>query len=346
LVGAWAGSITDRLSLRKQLIVLELSRSILVGILPFLSRIELIYCVLFFLGVCTTFFGNAFLPYQTRIVPQDKRHRVNSISTMLRSGAKLLGPALSGLLLAQGQTNVAIWINAVSFLVSGITMMLLPEFSTKQEAKGHEHTSWWKSLHLDWREAFHILRKNRLFTSLYCLITCSNILGGTADSQEVVFAQEALHLGQFGFGMMVTAAGVGYVAGSFLMSILGRRIPTSWLIGTGFLLSGTGYLIYSLSHRFWWAVTGLIILGVFHSAGSVGFTTFTQNVLPISYMGRVNNVFLPPQQIIQVVFMLFGGVVVSHFGIRPFMIAMTVSMCVISTIIVCILIIQKNSMKH
>ncbi|HET7616021.1 MAG TPA: MFS transporter, partial [Bacillales bacterium] len=60
-VGPWAGSVTDRLPHRKQLIGLEVARALLIGSLPLLSNLYLIYSVLFLLGICGTFFGNAFL---------------------------------------------------------------------------------------------------------------------------------------------------------------------------------------------------------------------------------------------------------------------------------------------
>lgn len=328
LVGPWAGSISDRLSLRKQLIVLEFTRAILVGVLPFVSSIKLLFVVLFLLGICSTFFGNTFLPYQTHLIPKESRKQVNSIASLLRSGAVVIGPAISGFLLAHSQTSFAILLNASSFLVSAITMCLLPEFPVEKTAVGRPNT--WSLVRSDWKDVIQILRRNKLFTTLFCFNACSILFAITADSQEVVFAQEALHLGTLGFGMMVTAAGVGFIAGAFLLSVGGKYIPSKWLIGIGFPLFAIGYFIYANSYSFWWAVTGLIILGIFNSSVNVGFTTFTQYALPVNFMGRVNNILGLPQQVLQIVFMLSGGFLVHTIGIRALMISMTIALCVIA----------------
>jgi MFS family permease len=348
VVGPWAGSITDRFSHRKQLIGLELARAMLIGLLPFQTHLFGIYIVLFLLGVCSTFFGNAFLPYQTLLVPGENRKRVNAWVTMLRSGSILLGPAIAGLLLQQGQTSFALWLDAASFLVSGVTLCLLPEFHSTgprpySATKGPGRK--WSSVKSDWQDALNFLRTNGLYTWLLCMNTGSAILGMSADSQEVVFAQDALHLGQLGYGMMVVAAGVGYVLGSLVLSVIAKKVRTQWLIAVGSFLGASGYLIYAFSYSFWWAVAGLVILGLFGSAAGVGFTTFTQHTVPITHMGRINNVLGPPQQVLSICFILLGGYLASGLGVRAFMLGMTIPMCVVSLVMAATVLVPRNRVR-
>ncbi|HEX6922252.1 MAG TPA: MFS transporter [Bacillales bacterium] len=342
IVGPWAGSVTDRFPHRKQLIGLELVRAVLIGILPLLSDIYLIYLILFLLGICSTFFGNAFLPYQTTLIPQTHRKRVNSIISMLKYGSFLIGPAIAGIFLANGETAVALWLDAVSFLVSGITLFLLPNFPAAEGASGKQP---WIFVREDWREALGFLRNNGLFTTLFSLNAGIMILALTADSQEVVFAQDALGLGEFGYGMMVVAAGAGAVLGSLILAVVAKRLKNEWLIGAGQFFSATGYLIYAFSHNFWWAVAGLIVLGLFGSAANVGFTTYMQHTVPISRMGRINNVLGPLQQILSIIFILCGGFAAGVYGVRSLMIAMTIPMCAMGLIMAILVFTPRNRVK-
>lgn len=342
-VAPWAGSVTDRLSHRKQLVTIELIRAVCIGILPMLSQIGWIYLVLFFLGVCTTFFGNAYLPYQTVLVPQERRQRVNSLSSTLRSGSILLGPAIAGLLLQRGSTSVAIWLDAASFLFSAITLFLLPNFPPESAAAVQKRR--FGTLRSDWRDAVHFLRNNALYTTLFSMSMLVMAFGMTADAQEVVFATNALHLGQFGYGMMVVAAGVGFVSGSLILSIVAKRITTAWLIAVGQLVGAIGYLVYSLSYSFWWAVAGLVILGLFGSAANVGFTTYTQQAVPVSYMGRINNVLGPPQQILSILLILIGGYLASTYGVRALMVTMTIPMCVVALCMSVLVFMPQNRVR-
>ncbi|HEX7065786.1 MAG TPA: MFS transporter [Bacillales bacterium] len=343
LVGPWAGSVTDRLPHRKQLIGLEITRAVLIGILPLLSDISLIYLILFLLGICSTFFGNAFLPYQTTLIPKEHRKRVNSIISTLKYGAFLIGPAIAGVFLAHGETAVALWLDAVSFLVSGITLFLLPNFPAL-EAKSSGKRAW-LFVQEDWREALGFLRNHALFTSLFSLNAGTMILALTADSQEVVFAQDALGLGEFGYGMMVVAAGVGAVSGSFILAWVAKYLKNEVLIGAGQFFSAIGYLIYALSHNFWWAVAGLVVLGLFGSAANVGFTTYVQHTVPVSRMGRINNVFGPLQQIFSIIFILCGGFAATAYGVRSLMIAMTLPMCSMGLIMAILVFVPQNRLK-
>lgn len=324
IVGPWAGSVTDRIPRRGQLIGIEMARAGLVGVLPLVSNIAAIDGVLFLLGACGTFFSNALLPYQTMLVPTNHRKRVNSMASMLRSGAFLIGPAIAGLLLARGNTATALWLDATSFLVSSLTFVFLPTRNPPPVSAGDAPEE--RGLRADWREAVGFLRANPLYTRLFALNATVGVLAMTADSQEVVFAQNALHLGAFGYGMMVFAAGVGFVSGSLILIVISKRVRTEWLIGVGRPLAAIGYLSYAFSHSFWWAAGSLTALGLFGSAASVGLTTYTQNIVPVSRMGRVANVLGPPQQILAIAFILAGGVLAAKYGVRALMIGVTVPM--------------------
>lgn len=340
IVGPWVGSITDRFSRRKQLIGVELTRAMLIGVLPLLSHLAYIYAILFLLGVSSTFFGSLFLPYQTLLVPERSRKRVNSIVSILRYSAFLTGPAIAGVLLIHGNASIPLWLDSVSFLVSAMSFILLPELGTPLTTTERQHP--WRTVFKDWQTAFQFLSGNRLFTVLFSLNALIGIFALTADTQEVVFARQALHLGQLGYGMMVTSAGIGFVSGSLFLSIISNRLSTIWLLGLGTLLNSAGYLLYALSHSLWAAVVGLIILGLFGSSASLGFTTYIQKVMPVSHMGRINSVVAPPQQLLNIVFILLGGFVATWLGVRSLMVGMTILMCLAALIIVFLVSLPRN----
>ncbi|MBX6353454.1 MAG: MFS transporter [Thermoflavifilum sp.] len=331
VVGPWAGSVTDRYPRREQLILIELCRAALLAVLPLLSNVILMYADLFLLGAATVFFQNASLPYRTALIPADKQKRVNALSSTLQFSAFITGPAIAGALMAAGHLALPLWLDAVSFLGSALSFLLLPGVAVPQtESHG---SSLWRAVRDDARAVWAFLRDHATFLTLYILFALMMLLGSTADAQEVVFAQEALHLGQLGYGMMVTAAGVGFVAGSVLLSLWAHRLPTRLLVAAGAVLNAGGYLVYACAQGFWSAVTGLVILGIFGSALNVGWTTYMQRVVPVAWMGRLNNVVGPPQQVLTIVFMLLGGVVSGSFGVRALMVSMTILMTLASLVL-------------
>lgn len=329
IVGPWAGSITDRFPLRRQLVGIELLRSVLIALLPLMPSLSLVYLVLFLLGCTSPFFANVFVPYQTLLIPSARRKRTNAIISTLRYSSMLTGPAIAGVFLLRGTVALPFWVDAGTFLVSGLSFLLLPALAaerTVEDARHKRSSRTWHVLRADWRDAVSFLRQHPFYTGLFCLITAQMVFGVAADAQEVVFAQEALHLGKLGYGMMVSAAGVGFVVGSVVISVLTKRMRTHWMLGFGTVLAAVGYLVYASAHSFGWAVAGLVILGIFGSISQVGFATYQQQAVPVAHMGRVNNVLGPPQQMLFILSMLLGGWAVERFGVRHLMISMTLLM--------------------
>ncbi|CCQ98180.1 conserved membrane hypothetical protein [[Clostridium] ultunense Esp] len=348
IVSPWAGSISDRLSYRKQLIVIELIRGILVGMIPIVSNTYITYTILFLLGAFGIFFNNAFLPYLTSLIPEDRRKTVNSLSSFLRYGAFLIGPTVAGFLMEVGNLSLAFWVDTVSFIISGVGFMLLPETSNHHREstiilESVKKRKWIKIVKEDWRMVISFLRSRILFSTLYLLNTFIMILALLVDSQEVVFAKDALQLGDSGYSLMVFSAGMGFVAGSLILTFIAKHIGTKWLIGIGRFLSAFGYLIYALAPNFYWALGGLIILGLFGAMASIGFTTYIQNQVPLSMMGRINNVIGFFQQGLSIVFILAGGFLVSEYGIRILMVCTTILMLILSIILTGMILTEKRN---
>ncbi|MBE3553488.1 MAG: MFS transporter [Thermicanus sp.] len=348
IVSPWAGSISDRLSHRKQLIFIEMTRGMLVGIIPFANNMDITYIILFFLGALGIFFNNVFLPYQTALFPGEHRKTVNSLSTFLRYGAFLIGPAVAGFLLEIGNPILPFWMDAFSFIISGVVFMSLPETANHHRERAEvlksvEKRHWMKVVREDWRMVISFLRSHIFFSILYLLHTFIMILALLADSQEVVFAKEALQLEDSGYSLMVFSAGMGFVVGSLILTFVAKQIRTKWLIGIGRFLSAFGYLVYALAPNLYWAVGGLLILGLFGAMASVGFTTYIQSQVPVSIMGRINNVMGSFQQGLGILFILLGGFLASEFGVRTLMVSSTLLMFILSVLLSGMVLSRKRS---
>ncbi len=157
IVGPWAGSLTDRLHLRAQLVTLEIFRAGFIALLPFCHHAFTIYLVLFMLGSASTFFNNVFLPYYSTIIPSSSHKKANAAIGTLRSGAMVLGPAIAGVLLAKERFSVPFDLDAARFVVSALSFSLLPTCPQTDKVKGTT------SLRQDWHEALDRLTSNRLF---------------------------------------------------------------------------------------------------------------------------------------------------------------------------------------
>ncbi|WP_088344953.1 MFS transporter [Bacillus cereus] len=82
-------------------------------------------------------------------------------------------------------------------------------------------------------------------------------------------------------------AGAGGLVGSLSNAIINEKIPTSWLMGMGSLITAVGYMIFTSSNTFFISSVGVFVLLFATAFSNTGFYTFYQNNIPVDVMGRV-----------------------------------------------------------
>ncbi|MFE8702936.1 MFS transporter [Cytobacillus sp. FJAT-54145] len=302
----WSGSLVDRMNKRNLMIITDIVRAVIVAIIPFLSSIWLIYVCLFFLSVAKAFFEPTSITYITRLVPQQERKQFNSFRSLVTSGAFLVGPAIAGVLFLITTVDIAIWINAISFIVSAFLLMLLPNVD-EQVPKADVKPLSIKVLREDWESVIQFSRKNLYIVQIFFLAQFFMIVSLGMDAQEVVFTQRVLGLSETDFGLLISITGIGSIVGASTVSIFAKKMSIKQLISLGFLMVAVGYLIYAFSFSFWSVAVGFIILGFFNSFSNTGFMTFYQNNVPTEMMGRISSVFGTFISLFQIIFVLLIG---------------------------------------
>jgi Na+/melibiose symporter-like transporter len=311
------------------MIVSEFVRAVLIAGMIIAVHLWLLYLLLFLVKSVGTFFSASSTPYITYLVPNNRRKRVNAIQGALQSGAIVVGPAFTGLIIhLTGHISFVIWIDAITFLISAISLLVLPSFkSTIEETPniGEKSTAFHLWL-LDLHKAMQVLKQRAFFTLILSLVTLSGVIGAATDSQEVVFAKVVLHLSSSQYSILVSIAGIGYVLGAIFVTILANKLSLNILIGVGILLGSSGFVIYALSHSFNVAAIGFVVLGIFLSLANAGFSTLYQISLPPEYMGRVTNVTSPLTQGINMFLTVAAGLIATTIGVRMMTIDFTVCM--------------------
>ncbi len=113
----------------------------------------------------------------------------------------------------------------------------------------------------------------------------------TTDSLEAAFATRILSLSEGEYGILVSIAGAGVLVGSLSNAIINEKIPTSWLMGMGSLITAVGYMIFTSSNTFFIASVGVFVLSFATAFSNTGFYTFYQNNTPVDVMGRVVSIY-------------------------------------------------------
>ncbi|WP_258871327.1 MFS transporter [Halobacillus trueperi] len=283
---------------------------------------------LFFLSISKAFFEPAAITYITNVVPEKGRKQFNSFRSLITSSAFLIGPAVSGALLLITTLHISIWLNAFSFVVSGIMMYLLPNVKTEDEQTVHKFSL--TMLRSDWKEVFSFSQSNLFVVKVYFLAQLFMIVALGMDAQEVVFTQQVLHLSETDYGLLISLTGVGSILGAATVSLVAEKLSIKALMTSGYLLVSVGYLVYAFSVSFWTVAIGFMVLGFFNSFSGTGFMTFYQNNVPVKMMGRISSIYGIFQSVLQVIFILLIGFTGDIIPVRYSIVAASMLLLVLS----------------
>lgn len=121
LLGAWAGLVADRSDKRHLLLIVQtgaMAQSFALGALAFMDDPPLaaLYVVAAFGGLCMAFDNPARRAFVVEMVPDDLVHNAVSLNTAMMTSARVVGPALAGLLITTLDYGWAFWVDAISYL--------------------------------------------------------------------------------------------------------------------------------------------------------------------------------------------------------------------------------------
>ena len=219
------------------------------------------------------------------LIPRSAYSNAFAWTASLFETAALVGPAVSGVLIAFGVK----W----AYLVAGLCLLgclaITFLFPSDKPMPPEKHEPGWQSLLVGLRVVFG----TPLLVAAMTLDLLAVLLGG-ATYLMPVFA-ERLGVGAIGYGFMRAAPALGAVAMAVAlahrshMSHAGRTLL--WSVAT----YGAATIVFGLSQNFWLSVTMLALIGASDNISVVIRHTLVQSLTPDSMRGRVsavNQVFI------------------------------------------------------
>jgi predicted MFS family arabinose efflux permease len=287
----WTGSVIDRINKRNLMVGLDLFRAAFIAVLPFVSSIWIIYAIVFIINMARSMFEPASIVYITKLIPIQQRKRFNSLRSLIDSGAFLIGPAIAGILFLLGTPILAIYINAIALLLSGIITLFMPNLEKGNILESSFTYISWNVVKNDWRVVLNFSSQHVYIMVIYVLFSCTMVMATAIDSQEAAFAKAVLFLSDGEYGFLVSIAGAGIIVGALVNAMIVNKLATSLLIGGGSLFVSIGYIIYAYSTTFSIAAIGFFILAFSLAFANTGFHTFYQNNFPVELMGRIGSIY-------------------------------------------------------
>jgi MFS family permease len=223
LVGFFAGAWVDRLRRRPLLILADILRAALLFSIPVayfagVLRMEQLYVVVFLEGCLGSFFDAAYPAYVPSLIGVDRVVEGNSKLATSSSLAEIGGPGLAGGLVQLVGAPFAMLVDAISFVVSAISLLLIraPEPArpprTDVTPIGREIL-----------EGLGVLLRHAVLLPLTLRSVIAHVAGSFYGVLYVIFLVEDLHLDPLALGVVISAGGAGSLVGSFFASRAIRR---------------------------------------------------------------------------------------------------------------------------
>ncbi|MGE6614217.1 MFS transporter [Peribacillus sp. NPDC076916] len=331
ITNTWSGSVIDRVNKRRLMISIDIIRGVLVFVIPFISSLWTIYTVLLLINIAGSFFGPSSSVYITKLVPPVNRKRFNSIMSLASSGAFLLGPAISGILIMYVGTELCIVINAITFIICAFFIYLLPDVD--EVLDNIREPVQWKTLINDWKAVREFTKVAKFFVSVYLLFQCAMLIGFALDSQEVTFIKQHLELSDSDYGLIVSITGIGALGGATVAAVVSKKLQLRLFIGAGMLLTSIGYVLFYASFNFITATLAFVFLGFFMAFGNAGYATFFQSNVPVAIMGRFGSIADMVQGIIQIGLTLLLGLTIEWLSLQVVCIIYSIVGAIFATVL-------------
>jgi len=201
-----------------------------------------------------------------------------SLNSAIFNGARVIGPAIAGLIVAQFGEGICFLLNGVSFLavIGCLLAMRLPKFVRRPQNSPWAHLA----------AGFKYVHGHRPVRTLLGMMGAVTIGGMPAVVLMPVFADAIFHRGSRGLGILMGAMGSGAVLGTLALAWRASVSRLPRVIFESALLTGAGFCFFACSSIFYLslAVMPLIGFGVMRQLASAN--TLIQTLIPDEFRGR------------------------------------------------------------
>ena len=284
--GPVAGRFLDRYQPRSVMGLDNVARAALIGVVPVLNLLGMLevwhlYLVALGSGLLSpvTEVGESVLVPE--LAADEHLETANSLVSANWEVGALVGPVLAGILVENVGISFALFVDAVSFLAMSAVAFSLPRVE-RNSTNGQEDSS-----EEGVRSGFRVLTTLPAVGFLVFLGVAVLLLEGMREVLLPVFSREVLSAGASGYGLLVSALGLGSLLGLAVVSPLSRRVRPGLAMGAILVTGGLLFVPLGFTEAFPVALGFVFLSGFALAPFYVVSRTLMQRLVPGHLRGRV-----------------------------------------------------------
>lgn len=325
------GALADSVDRRKVMFVTQSVAALLALTLGLLTQfghvtIWYIYVITALQAIAVAFDGPSRQALVPNIVPKEDLPNAFSMTFTSFQIGSVLGPMLSGFVIAFAGQEAVYYFNAISFIAVLVALFLIGDvpqsFSEKTVGISLESI----------REGIQFILSKPIILSSMMLDFVATFFASASTLMPII-AKEVLHVGVVGYGYLSAAQAVGAVAVALILSQV-KQIPKQGLIFLGsVIVFGLATIVFGITSSFVIAWIAIAATGAADGVSTIIRNTIRQLQTPDQLRGRMTSVnqifFMGGPQLGEVE----AGAVAQFFG-APFAVITGGIGCIIGTFLI------------
>jgi len=247
--------------------------------------------------------------YITDLVGKPDLANAVALNSVVFNGARVVGPAVAGLLIARFGVAAAFFLNGLSF-VAVIAALLATRTRGDPDPAGQ--LSIREGL---WGALDYAARTPHVAFTLALLIVASLLVLNFNVIVPLV-AKDVLNEGAHGFGLLMSSLGAGAVMAGIALTLLRSGRPSLWSLVASAAVLSAGTALLALVGHFGATAVLLVALGCCQILFSTGCNTVLQLTTPDALRGRVMGLYALANAGMTPFGALLVGTIAEHWGVR------------------------------
>ena len=330
VLGPFAGVWVERMNRRKLLIWTQLggamqSLALAALTLGHVINIGEIIALAALQGVINAFDMPGRQSFLVQMV-EDRKDLSNAIAinSSMANGARLIGPAFAGMIIALIGEGWCFLIDGVSYfavIASLLVMRVKPE-ELRQAAAG---------MFEQMREGWEYVKSYAPIRTVLLLLALLCLMGWPYSVLLPVFAGEVLHGGAHTLGWLTAASGVGAFASAISLALRKSVAGLTRMLQVSAVLLGGGLILFGLSHTLWISLALMVIVGFGLIQGAAVSNTIIQSLVSDDKRARVMSYYTMAFFGAAPFGSLFAGLLAHRIG-APHTVMVTGAFCIAGSI--------------
>ncbi len=313
VVGPLAGMTADRLSRFRIVLAAQITfmaQALLLAFVTLTGRVTAgqIFALAALWGVVHAFDVPARQALFIHMVGREDLLNAIALNSVVFNTARVVGPAIGGLMIAAVGEGTCFLLNAATFLavIASLMALRLPPMGRVRPASPWSHL----------RDGWRYLQGHRPVRALLVANALANVARAPAVALAPFFADAIFRRGAGGLGVLTAAAGLGAVAGTL---DLARRSETAGLPGvvlSSLLITGVCLVLFAWAPWYGLALAAYALLGYSQMRQNASTNTLVQTLIPDEYRGRMMALFSMTVLGVMPLGQLVGGAIAERVGAR------------------------------